>query len=161
MNTPAVLRGLVRWMLAGAALAALSGCISVPKGEGFYQLEGEAGKSVLYIYRDHGVVGYGLELQVILNDAPLVTLPAGTFHVQLVKPGRHSFKTRARRGKEPVLSGVQPSQLEGNTLLQLEMKEANTYYVVVEEGLGYVLLESVPAVVALDKLRYLRVAPSP
>ena len=161
MSTRSKMDGLSRWMLAGLALIALSGCMSMPKGERFYQIQGEAGKSILYVYRDRGVVGHGLELQVIMNDEPLATLPVGTFHAQLVEPGQYAFKARARRGEEPVLSGVQPSQLEGNTLLQLDVKEAHTYYVIVEEGLGYVLLEPVPAVKALSDLKSLRLAPAP
>ena len=58
-----------------------------------------------------------------------------------------------------ILSGVQPSQVEGYTLLDLDIKEAHTYFVEIEEGAGYVLLNEVPKTAALAALAKLRSAP--
>lgn len=159
MAAVAVARGKLAIWLVLLTSFLVAGCAT--QGKPFFPIQGEAGKSILYVYRENGLLGRGLELEILANGESLATLAVGTFHAMRIEPGHYDFEARATRGKAPVLSGVQPSQLEDNTLLALDIVEAHTYYVVVEEGLGYVLLEPVAADEAQAKLAKLVQAATP
>ena len=66
------------------------------------------------------------------------------------------FTARIKRSKGPKLSGLTAGQLNGNQLLTLTVEANKVYYVMVEEGLGFLLMESIPADDAWPALAKLR-----
>jgi hypothetical protein len=148
-----LLRAMTALIVFGAI--ALTGC-ATHTTERFFQIQGDAGKAIIYVYRDRGFIGHGLELEIVMNDEPAAKIPVGTFFATHAEPGTIRFAVRAKRGDQPVLSGVKPDQLDGYTLLELKVNPAQTYYIEIEEGLGYVLLESQEPAIALEDMKNLR-----
>ncbi len=126
------------------------------QGERFVPLADVPGKATLYVLRDNLVVGRGLDLDILINGETLTTLQPGAYHATHVAPGELRFGAAARRGKGPLLSGIEPDQLTGNLLLTMNVAANRTYYVTVEEGLGSVLLEPLSYEEAWERLPELR-----
>lgn len=146
----------MRWVGLALITLGLGACSSAPKGERFLQIQGEAGKGIVYIYRDSKLVGQGLEVQVLMDGVSLVRLPTGTFHATLLEPGLKRLQVKVHKApKRIVLSGVESEQVKGYNLLDLEVKQDLKHFVQVEEGLGYILLtprKEAEALKALDEL---------
>ena len=142
-------------LVFAAGLAALftTGCTGLPTDRQFFPIQGQADKAILYIYRARGVVGHGLELDVMLNDSKVATLGVGSVYTRRIEPGHYRLGVVPRRVEgATVLSGVKANQLTDYTLLKLDAQATHTYYVEVEEGIGYVLMESREAEDALAEM---------
>ena len=124
------------------------------------QIQGAAGKGVVYIYRDSKLVGQGLEIEVLMDGVSVVRLPTGTFYATLLEPGLKRLQVKVHKApKGIVLSGVEPEQVKDYNLLDLEVKQDAKHFVQVEEGLGYILLTPREEAEALKSLGELVKAP--
>ena len=148
----------IQRLLLASLLAALAiingGCLTI--GERDFTPVRDDGRATVYVYRKDGLLGHNLDLEIKVNGDRFATLETGRYHVQHLAPGELSFGANAIRHEWPVLSGVTVDQLQGNTLLTMPVEAGEVYFVIVEEGVGSILLEPVSAAVATHDLRTLR-----
>ena len=134
----------------------VGGCLT--QGARFVPIQGIAGEAIVYVYRESGVIGHGLDLEVFANRESIARLQVGTYEALHLPPGRYKFTAEPHQTKQVALSGITASGIHGNTLLTLEIDQGYTYYLKLEEGLGSLLIESVPATTATPVLAKMKQA---
>ena len=127
------------WVLLMSVM--LSACIA--HGAKFVPMPGAAGQAVVYVYRESGVIGHGLDLEISANRESIARLKVGTYEALHLAPGRYAFTAAAHKTASVVLSGIKDKGIHGNTLLRLEVDAGKTFYLRLEEGLGSLLIDSV------------------
>jgi len=124
-------------------------------GSKFVPIQGVAGEAVVYIYRDAGLVGYGLDLKILANREAVAQLPVGTYQALTMKPGEYRFTAEAIKTGHVVLSGLEDRGIHGNTLLVVTFEQGGDYYLKLAEGLGSLLIDEVDAEQGQDDLKRL------
>ena len=123
------LRGLL-WVLVSVLM---SSCVVY--GSKFVPIQGVAGEAIVYIYRDAGLVGQGLDLKIAANREVIAQLPVGTYQALNMKPGEYRFTAEAVKTGRVVLSGIENRGIHGNTLLITRFEQGGAYYLKLAEGL--------------------------
>ena len=123
------------------AVLLLAGCMYY--GAKFVPVSGAVGQAVVYVYRESGVIGHGMDLEVFANRASIARLQVGTYEGFHLPPGQYAFTATPHKTHTVVLSGIEERGIHGNTLLRLEVQQGHTYYLRLEEGLGSLLIDSV------------------
>jgi hypothetical protein len=141
------------WLAVCAVFVMLSGCVA--QGKKFFPIQGIAGESIVYVYRESGLIGHGLDLQIFANRVSVGTLQVGTYAATNMRPGLYEWTAEPHKTGSVVMSGIEQSGLHGNILLSIELVQGQTYFLKLEEGLGTLLIEPVPSAegeAALGKL---------
>ena len=90
------------WVLLMSVM--LSACIA--HGAKFVPMPGAAGQAVVYVYRESGVIGHGLDLEIFANRESIARLKVGTYEALHLAPGRYAFTAAAHKTASVVLSGI-------------------------------------------------------
>ena len=142
------------WVALCFAVVLSSGCL--PQGTKFVPIQGIAGQAIVYVYRDSGLVGHGLDLEIFANRQSVVRLQVGTYQAMNLKPGPYTWTAAPHTTDSVVLSGITPGGLHGNALLRLDVIAGQTYFLKLAEGLGSLLIDPVSADEAKVDLQRLR-----
>ncbi|MEM7405948.1 MAG: DUF2846 domain-containing protein [Pseudomonadota bacterium] len=144
----------VVWLLA--ATLAVAGCL--PEGAPFKRIEPAADTGTIYIYRDTGAIGHGLDLEIFANRESIARLQVGTYKALQLAPGEYRIMAEPHKTQGIVLSGIETSGIKGNTLLRLTVQPGEVYYLELEEGLGSLLVNDVDWKTAEPVLSRMRLA---
>lgn len=127
-------------------------------GSKFVPIQGVAGEAIVYVYRDAGLIGHGLDLKILANREEIAQLPVGTYQALNLKPGEYRFTAEAVPTGRVVLSGIENRGIFGNTLLTINFEQGTDYYLKLAEGLGSLLIDEVDAEQGRAELKRLRPA---
>ena len=148
------LRGLLLLLVS----VLMSSCVVY--GSKFVPIQGVAGEAIVYVYRDTGLIGHGLDLKISANREAIAQLQVGTYQALTMKPGEYQFTAEAIETGRVVLSGIEDRGIHGNTLLRVEFEQGAAYYLKLAEGLGSLLIDEVSAEQGRADLQRLRPADS-
>jgi hypothetical protein len=146
------LRGLLLLLVS----VLMSSCVVY--GSKFVPIQGVAGEAIVYLYRDTGLIGHGLDLKISANRETIAELAVGTYRALTMKPGEYRFTAEAIKTGAVVLSGIEDRGIDGNTLLIVSLEQGGDYYLKLAEGLGSLLIDEVDAQQGRADLQRLRPA---